>query len=510
MGYFALGRRLTWPVPGVMIACCLLAGCGRREAPAPASRPHARETWHAVFVRGAQLGYLHTIDQPIAPEGVKRWQQTSDLHIGAIRYGDPSQMEAETVSWLDEHGQLVAFDSRLQLGGSPQRFSGRVVADELVLETGNGAQRRTSTIAWRKDYGGFDAVQQSLRMRPMQPGEIRRVVSLEPIIFQVGRQELTARQLESTPLLEGPRELLRIDCVLHLPEAQPIPSVLWTDAAGEILKLHTPGVEQLAYRTTRERALAASSSPQLDLGTSTLIRLNAPIEHPHSTKLVRYRVELADGNPADVIPAGITQSVRSLGPHVAEVTVRSVVPAAATFGPAPQARSDAPPAPADSQPSELVESDDPLVKSLAREAAGNEADAWRTCTKLERFVHERIRVKNFTQALSSAAETARRREGDCTEHAVLLAAMARAQNIPARVAMGLVYVPSQALGFHMWTEVFVGDEWVPLDATLGQGGIGAAHLKLAQSSLSGPGALAGFLPLAQVLGRLKVEVLSYQ
>ena len=41
---------------------------------------------------------------------------------------------------------------------------------------------------------------------------------------------------------------------------------------------------------------------------------------------------------------------------------------------------------------------------------------------------------------ATAAEVARSREGDCTEHAVLLAALARARGIPARVAMGLVYV----------------------------------------------------------------------
>ena len=71
------------------------------------------------------------------------------------------------------------------------------------------------------------------------------------------------------------------------------------------------------------------------------------------------------------------------------------------------------------------------------------------------------------------------REGDCTEHAVLLAALARACGIPARVAIGLVYVDQAGgFGYHMWTEMYLSGHWIPLDATLGQGGIGAAHLKL--------------------------------
>jgi hypothetical protein len=59
-----------------------------------------------------------------------------------------------------------------------------------------------------------------------------------------------------------------------------------------------------------------------------------------------------------------------------------------------------------------------------------------------------------------------------------------------------------------FAEVFVDGQWLPLDATLGQAGIGAAHLKLAQSDLSGPDAYASFLPIAQVLGRLRLEVLG--
>jgi transglutaminase-like putative cysteine protease len=159
----------------------------------------------------------------------------------------------------------------------------------------------------------------------------------------------------------------------------------------------------------------------------------------------------------------------------------------------------------------LVQSGDPLIVSLAAEAAGDERDPWRTSIRLERFVKQSIRSKNFSQAFASAAEVARTREGDCTEHAVLLAALARARGIAARVAMGLVYTeqpPGQPLlAFHMWTEAYVAGRWIPLDATLGQGGIGAAHLKLAQSSLAGPDAFAGFLPIAQVLGRLRVTVL---
>jgi transglutaminase/protease-like cytokinesis protein 3 len=112
--------------------------------------------------------------------------------------------------------------------------------------------------------------------------------------------------------------------------------------------------------------------------------------------------------------------------------------------------------------------------------------------------------------LASAAEVAKDLSGDCTEHAVLLAAMCRARGIPARVAVGLVYVPEpSSFGGHMWTEVFVRGKWIPLDATLGKGGIAADHIKFADSSFSDDGdstPLTAFLPMVSVLSKLKIEV----
>jgi hypothetical protein len=62
----------------------------------------------------------------------------------------------------------------------------------------------------------------------------------------------------------------------------------------------------------------------------------------------------------------------------------------------------------------------------------------------------------------------------------------------------------------MWTEVWIQDRWIPLDATLGMGGIGGAHLKLAHSSLQGTSAYAELLPVVQALGRLQLEIVSVQ
>jgi transglutaminase-like putative cysteine protease len=157
----------------------------------------------------------------------------------------------------------------------------------------------------------------------------------------------------------------------------------------------------------------------------------------------------------------------------------------------------------------MVQSDDPRVLAMARSAVPGQNDPWTVARELEGLVKRSIRLKNYSTAMATAAEVAVSREGDCTEHSVLLAALCRARGIPARVAVGLVYYPPQsAFAYHMWNEVWIQDRWVPLDATLGLGGIGAAHLKFSHSSLEGTNAYAEMLPVIQAIGRLEIDVVS--
>src|SRR5690606_4085362 len=101
-------------------------------------------------------------------------------------------------------------------------------------------------------------------------------------------------------------------------------------------------------------------------------------------------------------------------------------------------KSRRPPTDDDRQPNNLIQSDDPAVVEMAQAVAPEETDHAKLAVELEKHVKRSITMKNFSQAFSTAAEVAKRREGDCTEHAVLLAGLARARGIPARVAIGLI------------------------------------------------------------------------
>jgi len=96
-------------------------------------------------------------------------------------------------------------------------------------------------------------------------------------------------------------------------------------------------------------------------------------------------------------------------------------------------------------------------------------------TRKMELLLERARPYLYTLDFSghySALDTMRRRAGDCTEAAVLLAALGRAAGIPTRVANGLVYSRLRYHGVgnvfmpHSWTLAYVDGHWRSFDLAL--------------------------------------------
>ena len=168
-------------------------------------------------------------------------------------------------------------------------------------------------------------------------------------------------------------------------------------------------------------------------------------------------------------------------------------------------------------PGPLMESNDFDIVRTAKSVVGKENRAYIAALKLRQWVNENIANKDMDVAFGSAKETLNSREGDCTEHAVLLAALTRSLGIPTRLAVGLVYLPqedSNSIGhfvFHMWTEIYLGDlnhgEWYPMDASFPEKQMDATHIKLFDTALSNESDLETLARrVTDLMGRLRIDV----
>jgi len=138
----------------------------------------------------------------------------------------------------------------------------------------------------------------------------------------------------------------------------------------------------------------------------------------------------------------------------------------------------------------VVDFDEPEVKTLRAELVARYG-ASPSLDDLRRFTSESIPHKSLDRGWDLASRVARSGAGDCTEHAVLLTALARAVGRPARVIVGalIARVDGATLGLgHAWAEIYDGDRWVPVDATpIADEFEGLAYLPLVVLEDEGPG-----------------------
>jgi transglutaminase-like putative cysteine protease len=463
------------------------------------------ESWEVFLMEGEKIGHSHTtIRQLEEPTGTLR-EIVSDSRTALKRFGQTVESNVKISSWEKLDGTIVRFASTMSNPPVEMMTQGKLENQLLRIEQTTLGKTQTTAMTWDPAWGGYFAQEQSLRQKPLEPGEKRTLKALAPIFNQPSEIRLVAGQYEATKLLDRTEELLRVDVTVQLGSV-PIQSVIWTDRKGQTQKTLLTAQGWESYRTTRDVALAPSSPGSFDLGNATLVRVQRQIDNPHQTRRIVYRVKLKGRNPADVFASGGTQQVTKIDDETAEIEVRSVRDPRMDAEPGTEPVGDQ-----DRQPNNLIQSDDPRIMEMARDVLPEEKDPWKVALALERWVEQKVRVTQFSQALATASDVAQSLEGDCTEHAVLLAALCRARQIPARVALGLVYY-RQAGGFayHMWTEVWVHGHWLPLDGTLGQGGIGAAHLKVSSGNLEGVAAYTALLPVLELLGKLQLEMVTVE
>lgn len=269
-------------------------------------------------------------------------------------------------------------------------------------------------------------------------------------------------------------------------------------------------------------ALATEFEPPTLLGSSLVHPRGGdrlPVD-PRRTARARFRVV----HPTSIagLPALGAQTV-SAGPDPVENDpARAVCTAEVVAG----RRSPTPvPDAADLAPSRLIDRDHPAITDFAAEALAGagavDAPDGRRAIVLRDAVRAHLAGGDHGLLFTPASTTLRAGAGDCSEHAVLLAALLRAADIPARVAVGIV-VPDRGaaaerppdalrMPWHMWTLAWTPEGWLDLDAAFdapSRPSTDAARLAVFETSLADGRATAELTRLLLVVGGLDVEIVD--
>jgi transglutaminase-like putative cysteine protease len=471
------------------------------------------EIWEVAHVDGARVGSVHTTIRSHEVGGATRLRASSELDLTFRRRGALVRLRMEQATEEALDGKMLGvFMRQVHEGGRQLVLSGTVEGERLHVKVDGGRIERR--IRWSGEVVGLGRLEHLFEKRKPKPGERFTFLRYEPTLNAVVTVRVAVQGREAVDVLGKPRSLLRVELVpdkIEVPghTVQPPRAVWWLDDDFVPVRRQTEleGLGALVLtRATREAALAPLAAPgkRVDIGLKALVPLNRAVPRPYAIRTATYRVTLDVPAPGTALSRDAHQEVRNLKGNTFELVVHPPRP-----GGAPGAEKAGPEFLASSH---YIDSADARVKELARRAAGGEKDAWKKALRIERWVKGAMRV-DHTAPLVPAGEVARSLRGDCRAYALLTAALCRAEGLPARTAVGLLYVErgrKPYLGFHMWAEVWVDGRWLGLDAVLGQGGVGATHLKIADHSWHRTASLTPLLPVARVLGQIAVEVVRVE
>lgn len=468
-------------------AAVLLAGCQPQaadDAAAPASlAATAAERWYGVFMQGAKVGHSVVRTRVVEERGQQLVETTTSSTIETQKGRETVRLHVTATSWETSAGELRRFSRSIDAGAGIQQASGRVEGGRLVIEDAVGGNR---TLRLPADCLGFHAWEKLVAASPPAEGETRKFQALDDTFLTIAAQELVGRGRQVTSTPNGERKLRGIQHRVAMPDGTWRSTQLWTDERGTCVKLRDDAMDIEFHAMPREAALSEPTE-KLNLLYDTLVRVDPPLADAGRTQWVRYRIAVDRGNAEQMFAPGPAQAVRRIDDRTIELVVRKVTPetrlseevGGATF-PSESGKPDT----TCIEPNHYLAADDPRLAAMARGVAANERDPWRVAIALEKHVHDTIDQFDYSQAFLTAAEVADGRKGDCSEYAVLLAALLRARGIPSRVAVGLVYLENDAaMGYHMWAEAWINDRWVGLDATRPQGGVAADHIKVVTTNL---------------------------
>lgn len=466
------------------------------------------DRWYVVEMMGGKAGWMHTFDL----ETDTTVTTTSKTHFSLARGGAGLSITIESEFVEGRDGKPISMKAVQKLGKNEIISEYTFTPEGIRLKSTQEGETTERTLpnpegTWLAPAAAERYVQQRFKsgakeitVRTMDPSNGPTVVTAVRTGFEPEKLTIAGRELDV------------VKTVVEMSVMPGAKSTEYIDAEGELVKSRTlvGGLAVTMTRSTREEAIAEGAGPSPEVMTSTFIYPDKPIDNPRQVKQAVLVLSVPE-EPLPEVPATGSQRVEKVDATTLRLTIR-----ADTFDPAPDADTKDP---AYLAATTMCDSNDEQVKRLAAvalQAVGE--DKAKRAEMLRRFVHLHITKKNLNVGFASASEVARDRAGDCSEHGVLLAAVLRADGIPARVVSGLVYADGfagakQIFGYHMWAQALLtidgAPRWVDLDATLpASTPFDATHITLGTSALAEGDLTSGMVSVAGAMGRLKVKVES--
>ena len=454
-------------------------------------------TWRGVYYRGEKIGF--TVNQTIRTD--EGFELQEDARLVMTLFGSSSTTTIHTTAWVDTNFSLRSFEFSLDPGTGRVQVRGAIDAPGstagvgpllTVAVTSSGGTRTEERRLADVPVMGLN-LSRLLASRGLAAGARHRWTIFDPATLTSAAVDVSVGEREVVRTRDGVLPAFRVEMAF-----QGLTMTSWITDTGEVVREESPlGLMTIRESPEQAQGLAIPGRVQADLLRMSAVVpvMRQRIDEPRAVRRMRLRLEGADLTGPDLEGAGQT-----VDGSIIEIRDPQTLQAG----------------PADPEASRylgsevFIESDAPEIIEEAARAVQGVSGARARAERLTRYVHALL-DKKPTVSLPSALEVLRTKVGDCNEHTVLYVAMARASRIPARIAVGLVFVRGAqgAFYYHAWPEVYLDEGagrglWLPVDPTLNQFPADGTHIRLVRGGLDQQ---ARIVPL---IGRLRMTMLDLE
>ncbi|MCX5828481.1 MAG: transglutaminase-like domain-containing protein, partial [Deltaproteobacteria bacterium] len=316
----------------------------------------------------------------------------------------------------------------------------------------------------------------------LKPGQGLTVSVFDPMTMG-SRPVRLSFEGEETLTIMGRRQTLKKYAVDFMGARQ----YAWLDPGGDVVR--EEGILGMALeKTTREDALAGlATSGSADL--TDLASVDARVRIPDPAGLQVLKVKLSNIDVGALMLGGgrqtYAQELLTVSKEIHKkvggaLKNREIYLASTPF----------------------IQTSNPAIRTQAGAIVSSDDTNEQKARKIVAWVFKNIE-KRPVLSVSNAVETLKNRVGDCTEHAVLVAALARAAGIPTTIETGLVYQRGRFY-YHAWNACWLDGwgGWVTADAVMNQLPADVTHLRFVR------GEVEKQLDLMGVVGKIKLQVIG--
>ncbi len=392
---------------------------------------------------------------------------------------------------LKTHGTLHADFSLAEFAFevSSGRFSfsaeGSISDTVLALTTESAGSKQTVKLNLNDKIYFTSGIVQAASSSDLKPGDRLVLNVFDPI--SMGREPIHLEILdqEKIEILGQPTKATKISL-----KYKGVTQLAWINEAGEILK--EQGMLGITHeKTTRKDALLGLSiQPSQDLTKIASIPSNIAIADPEA--LTRLIAEIDGVKDKELYLHGGRQIYQAPVLTIEKENIRDIQGSVNTDKLSAEQAVFLRPGP-------FIESEHPVIKKLAGDITSNTNNELEKARKIVSWMQNHIK-KRPVLSLPDALATLENRVGDCNEHAVLFAALARAGGIPTKIEAGVVYL-KQRFYYHAWNAVYIGG-WITLDALFDQIPADVTHIRLTSGDPKDQMNILG------LIGTIKIHILD--